>query len=333
MNELRRDPITGRAVLVAAGRDARPNQYEAKKVPDRELAQTQQACPFCFGQMDTPPIIEQFGGENPWQVCVVPNLYPVLSAQESRSGVAQDASVSALFKTRTVEGFHEVVIESPVHTTRLSDLSGEQFRLMLEAYRSRICSMRDRGCDYVQVMKNQGRDAGASLMHTHSQIFGMHFVPETVERELQGALKYQQTNQSCVYCDLVAAELGAKERVVATNDHFVAWCPFASRFALETWIAPRTHTPRFEEATDDLLETLASLFRMVMRKLESHPRVQAFNYLIHTAPFGAQADHYHWHIEIIPRVAKLAGFEWGTGVHINTIPPERAAAELRQALQ
>ncbi len=334
MNEFRQDPITGRWVIISADRDARPNQYRR----DRELENRESkadlasadTCPFCAHQMDTPPTVAQYGESPtlPWQVCVVPNLFPVLSSSQI---VAPPTSLGQ-FESSPALGIHEVVIESPTHTTKMSELSDEQFSFMLRAYQDRIQAMRNsEGIQFALAMKNSGQDAGASLRHTHSQLFGLPFVPEQVQREFDGSSRYFETNQQCVYCDLIRAELGNQSRVVDCTEHFVAWCPYASRVSYEVWVAPRQHLARFEEISDALLEDLSRILRSLVGKIEQHPRIGAFNYLLHTLPFGdPQHAHYHWHFEFLPRTAKQAGFEWGTGIEINTVQPARAACELRQ---
>jgi UDPglucose--hexose-1-phosphate uridylyltransferase len=280
--------------------------------------------------MDTPPIVAEYRreSEQPWQVCVVPNLYPVLD--DVSLGVEFSQQVN-LFQSKAAHGLHEVVIESPSHVTRTSDLTLDQTVFMLRAYRDRMRVMRDSNqIAYAQVMKNSGADAGASLKHTHSQIFGMPFVPEQVQQELNGAKTYFDKEKHCVFCRIIQAELELQSRVLYATDDLLAWCPHASRFGYETWISPRNHAARFEDSSDRLLAKLGSLFQLVLRKIEQHPRIDAFNYLLHSLPFDSnRSDQYHWHIEIIPRIAKAAGFEWGTRVHINTVAPERAAEELR----
>ena len=258
-----------------------------------------------------------------WDVCVVPNRYPVCEPLASTN----DASVRA-------QGVHEVVIESATHTTRLSELDLAHIYLMLLAYRDRFAFLsRQASIRFALAMKNSGRDAGASLMHTHSQIFGLPFVPEQMERELDGCERYFENRKRCVYCDLIDKAVSPSAqptRLVGENESFVAWCPEASRFAYEVWIGPTTHQSRFDHASDDTLKRLAELLLSLARKIDQHPRIDAFNYLIHSLPFDSNRhDQYHWHIEVLPRIAKQAGFEWGTGIFINTVPPTQAANELR----
>ena len=281
--------------------------------------------------METPPIVacygRQAGGakEDSWEVCVVPNLYPVL---DDMPRVVPPRFLEPL-QSCAATGQHEVVIESPSHKTRVSQLSAEQMRWMLIAYRDRMCAMRDAGAKFALAMKNSGLDAGASLAHSHSQIFGLPFVPVQINEELRGSRTFFEETNQCVFCHLLDLELDAGQRIVAITDDFVAWCPFASRFEMEIWVAPRRHLMRFEESDDETLGKLGELMLSILTRMEQRTNNEAFNYMLHSAPFDMDRDdHYHWHIEITPRISKAGGFEWGTGVHINTVTPERAAGQL-----
>lgn len=334
MNEFRQDPVSGRWVILAADRDHRPNQFQtvasSKAVSVSPHAASD--CPFCARQMDTPPIISSYGTSDtnePWQVCVVPNLFPVLDC-EPRGAVAP--APNGRWGATVALGRHEVVIESPTHLEFTSQLTQNQYVYMLQAYRDRMLAMRQiPGIQFALAIKNSGRDAGASLRHTHSQLFGLPLVPEQLQQELDGAQSYALRCQQCVFCDLIQAEIEANSRIVALTDEFVAWCPYASRLSYEIWLAPRTHHARFEHSDDRQLEGLGQMLQALVHKVDQHPRIDAFNYLLHSLPFDTnQQDHYHWHIEILPRTAKQAGFEWGTGIHINTMEPMQAASELRE---
>ena len=354
MNTFRRDPVTGQIVIIAAERDSRPNQFLAAssprlRAPKPNVAKdtNRSACQFCADQMQTPPITARYGGQedgDSWQVCVVPNLYPSLNLPPSNSSMSSSemnslgpfAKTNQLFQSVSANGFHEVIIESPTHETLAGDLSEATFKHMLVAYQERTTSMYQQGARYVQVIKNSGEDAGASVRHTHSQVFGIPFVPEHVALEVTNAASFFDKTNECVFCQILAQEQATTDsktsasRIVATSENFVAWCPFASRVAYELHIAPRDHAARFEETGASLLDELAVFLRTLIRKLDQHPRIHAFNYLIHSLP--PEFEHtgsYHWHLEVLPRIAKEAGFEWGTGVHINTVTPEQAAKELR----
>jgi UDPglucose--hexose-1-phosphate uridylyltransferase len=180
------------------------------------------------------------------------------------------------------------------------------------------------------VFKNVGKVAGASLEHTHSQIIVLPTVPRTVGDEMRGAQQFYDYRGRCIFCDMVAQELDDGERVVLEGEQFVAFEPYASRFPFETWILPKRHASHVEEITRESVAELAYCLKASLQKLEKALNDPAYNYMIHTTPFDLGAvDHYHWHIEIIPRLTKVAGFEWGTGFYINPVPPESAAEFLR----
>jgi len=336
VNEFRRDPVTGHLVIISTARDARPNQFK-KREPIESTQATN--CQFCSASMETPPIVSSYDADGncfpnqlvrDWQVCVVPNLYPSLTYDAS--GLAE-SDVDASDTSEPAHGFHEVVIESPTHATRFSELTEQQVRAMLFAYRDRMKTMQSQaGVRYVQVIKNSGEDAGASVRHSHSQIFGLPLVPDYVQQEIESSARLQTQHGQCVFCKQIDQELQSQKRIVLASEKFVAWCPYASRVSYELHVAPRTHHARFEESNDVLLGEFASFLQQIVGRLERHPRIHAFNYLLHSLPVGKNEESsYHWHFEVLPRIAKQAGFEWGTGIYINTIAPENAAREIRDA--
>jgi UDPglucose--hexose-1-phosphate uridylyltransferase len=181
------------------------------------------------------------------------------------------------------------------------------------------------------IFKNVGTAAGASLEHTHSQLIVTPIVPVSVAEEMTGALEFYDYRGRCIYCDMVQQELSFEKRIVLDTPHFTAICPYASRFPFETWIVPKTHSSHFENIPKPGVDDLGHVLRDVLQKLENALDAPPYNYIIHTAPFDHQElPHYHWHIEIIPRLTKVAGFEWGSGFYINPVPPEDAAAFLRE---
>lgn len=329
MNEFRQDPVSQHWVIISTDRDDRPNQF-AMSSDLRSDSEDSGAndCPFCAHQMNTPPIVARYGLDDqhqPWQVCVVPNLFPVLHGEVAPTATTQ------IHHGQPARGRHEVVIESPTHQLRTGELTQVQFAYLLQAYRDRMQAFaKMQGIRCALPIKNSGQLAGASLRHTHSQIFGLPVVPEQIQRELAGCADYLSRHQRCVFCDLMHAASNSPSRIVAESDNFVAWCPLASRFAYEVWLAPRQHQDRFECVGNGDLAELGQLLRQILRKLETNSQTASFNYLLHSKPFDSNPqDHYHWHIEILPRVAKQAGFEWGTGIHINTVEPIKAASQLR----
>ena len=330
MPQLRKDPVTGRWVIIAEGRAERPNDFETSQRQD---------CPFCEGNEDATPsevIARREPGTEPngagWSVRVVPNKFPALEIEEGGDGHPDARCRAPLYRTMPGIGVHEVIIESPEHLVGTAELSVTQLRDVFCIYRSRLQELKkDPRLAYAMIFKNLGAAAGASLEHLHSQLIALPIVPTSVLDELAGSLSFYDQHGCCVYCDMIERELAAEERVVLETPCFVAFTPFASRFPLETWVVPKVHGSHYEEIDDDQLDELARVMRHVIGKLESMFDQPAYNYIIHTAPFDTnKPGHYHWHIEVMPSLTKIAGFEWGTGFHINPVPPEQAASMLRE---
>jgi UDPglucose--hexose-1-phosphate uridylyltransferase len=291
-------------------------------------------CRFCTGHEEhtTAEVLARRDPSTPanspgWRVRAVPNKYPAVSP--SLEGVLSD---DGLFASQPGVGVHEVFIESPEHLTQSSQLSAEQFADVLWIYRQRLCDVRqDKRLKYGLIFKNLGELSGASLEHLHSQMLATPMLPATVAEELRAAENYHRRRGVCLFCDVLAAELAAGERIVAETKDWVAFCPYASRFSWETWVAPRQHDSDFTRLSDDQLASLGSFFRGVLARIEATLPVVSYNYWLHTSPFDTLAlEHYHWHMEILPRVTNVAGFEWGAGFAINTLSPEEAAGMLRQ---
>ncbi|MEX0585975.1 MAG: HIT domain-containing protein [Pirellulales bacterium] len=329
MPELRKDPITGRWVIIAENRAGRPDEFSASGE-----AAAGGSCPFCEGNEQQTPG-EVFAWREPhsepngpgWRVRVVPNQFPALQP-EGDAG----RSSAGLYETMGGVGVHELVIESPHHLHSTTDLSVENVREVLDAYRLRLIALkRDPRLVYGMIFKNVGPAAGASLFHTHSQLIVTPVLPILVEEEMLGAARYHGEHGRCVYCAMIEEELAAKARMVHETATSVAFCPFAGRHPHETWILPNSHASHFEDITPDILADVAAALHDVLGQIERSLDRPAYNYIIHTAPFNAPPlGHYHWHIEIIPRRTRIAGFEWGTGFYINATPPEVAAAKMRE---
>ncbi len=330
MRQFRKDPLSDRWVAYAQERDDRPNEFEPG---GRRRAGAR--CPFCAGhEKDTPPQIAVYGsraisaddhGPN-WLVRVVPNKYPAFRPQE-------DAKIlrKGLYESTDAVGAHEVIIESPRHVASLSELDDDEVTLLFQAYRDRIRAHQHEGrYRYVLVFKNVGPQAGASVEHAHSQLVATPMVPAEVAGELRAASRLYEQHQSCFFCRVIADERASRERFVAETDRFIAVCPYASRMPYEMWVLPRVHAGHFEGQENDALAELAIFLREMIRKLEFLHGQLAYNFFIHTTPFDtASPRHYHWHIEVLPRLTTTAGFEWGAGYYINPVPPEQAAVILR----
>jgi len=331
MPELRKDPVVGRWVIIATERSRRPTNF-GPAIPQRSTG----FCPFCPGAEDkTPPEVyalrENGAGANGsgWTVRVVPNKFPALQIEG-----ALDRRGEGLYDRMNGVGAHEVVIEGPRHDLDLADLPVEHIEQVLQAYRERLVDLfRDRRIRHVLIFKNHGDQAGATLEHTHTQLIATPITPKNIQEELEGARRYWELKERCVFCDMVQQETaeGLGRRVVSMSERFVALMPFASRFPFETWILPRQHFASFQTlaepaASRDLAAMLKDTLERLNRALDRPP----YNFVIHTAPVGDQElEYFHWHIELMPKLTRVAGFEIGSGFYINPTPPEDAAHYLR----
>lgn len=263
-----------------------------------------------------------------WRLRCVPNKFPALRVEGEI-----DRQGEGLYDMMNGVGAHEVIIETPDHFSSLADLSEKQVEELFWAFRDRTLDLkRDERLRYILLFKNHGEAAGATLEHTHSQLIALPVVPRQVQEEMDGARRYFDFKERCIYCDIGRQEAASGQRVVIETDHVLAIQPYAPRFPFETWILPRRHGSHFEAADHGLLQNLAWVVRSVLRKIDRVLEKPAYNLVLHTAPVqDSPMAHYHWHIEIIPRLTKAAGFEWGAGFHINPTPPEEAAQFLRDA--
>ncbi len=329
MPELRKDPVLERWVIIASERSKRPTDFSS---PPRR--RESDSCPFCPGNESlTPPevLVIRKPGSKPntpgWNLRVISNKYPALKIEGELERRGE-----GIFDKMSGIGAHEVIIETPEHRHDMVDLSPEQVKNVIWAYRERMRDLRnDIRFKYVMVFKNQGEAAGASLEHAHSQLIATPVVPKRVYEELEGAKRHYDYKERCLFCDIIRQELQEKERVVAETEYFVALSPFAARFPFETWILPRQHNNCFCEMPDEEMPDLARMFKLVLAKLREALSDPPYNYSLHTDTLlGEAKEYYHWHFEIIPKITNVAGFEWGTGFYINPVSPEEAAAYLRQ---
>ncbi len=330
MPELRKDPITGRWVIISTDRARRPTDFTRDTVEPTGA----RFCPFCPGNEDkTPPEVLSYHTEGlthggRWSLRTVPNKFPALRVEGEL-----DRQGEGLYDRMNGIGAHEVVIETPDHMATLSTMDERQVAEMLWAFRDRVLDLkRDKRLRYVMLFKNHGEAAGATLEHPHSQIIALPVVPKRVQEELDGARKYFEFKERCVYCDILRQDLKDSDRVILETDEFAAVAPFASRFPFETWLIPRRHESHFENIRESEVANLAWVLRNVLRKMDRVLEKPAFNLIVHSAPVQeATSEHYHWHVEIIPKLTRVAGFEWGTGFYINPTPPEEAARFMREA--
>jgi UDPglucose--hexose-1-phosphate uridylyltransferase len=326
MPEVRIDALTGQRAIVAGERAGRPGG-QLRSTPPAPL--DRETDPFAEGHEDrTPPELYAVrpGGGGPntpgWTVRVVPNLYPALSPGSEEPAPHANPD---LFWAGAARGFHEVVINSPEPVVSLGQLSVEQVAAALDVWRERMRFHSDAAC--VHVIVNERTEAGASLPHTHAQLYALDFVPAAIARERERFGAYAtRTMGGNLLADLVQAEVRQRERIVAIDEETVLMAPYASSVPLQLLIAPRTPRMRFEDDGPIGAGMLHDALGRLARRLGANPPL---NLWVRTAPRGA--EHFCWRIDILPRLTHLAGLELGAGVHLNIVAPEQAAAELRDA--
>jgi UDPglucose--hexose-1-phosphate uridylyltransferase len=339
MPELRKDPIIGRWVIIATERAKRPNDFKQQTADIAEVT----PCPFCEGNEHlTPPEIRSVRKQSSaangpgWDIRVVPNIHPVLRIEGEL-----EKQPHGIYDMMNGIGANEVIIETPEHVNHMCSLKSDQIAKVLLTYKERIADLEgDTRFKYVLIFKNHKPASGATkIRHCRSQLIALPVCPKSVKGELVGAKRYFEYKDRCVFCDIISQELSDKKRLILEIDGFVAIAPFAARFPFETWILPKKHSADFTSITAEDAKHLAKMMKEVLSRINRLLSDPPYNYIIHTAPYrrpkqgywSSISQDYHWHIEIIPRLTRVAGFEWGTGFYINPLPPEDAAKALRDA--
>jgi UDPglucose--hexose-1-phosphate uridylyltransferase len=324
MSQLRLDPLTGRWVVIAYERAERPSAFQTRRLPVED--DPNRPCPFCPGSEESnPSALESFGPDGAWQVRIVNNRYPAFSGADPMVVT----HLGPVFTQAPASGIHEVFVLTPVHDATWADLSDSQAMLVMRALRDRMSEHATiPGLRYSQAVVNRGREAGASIEHPHGQLLSMPFVPGETANEMAGFARFQG---NCLLCALIDAEEEAAHRVVYDDDRVMIVSPFWSGSPYEMLIIPRRHNPHLYRAEDEDLAAVGRSVRIAVGALSSRLGDVAYNLLFHSAPYRVTGDH-HWHIHVVPQVTTRGGFELGSGVLINVVPPEVAADELRSEL-
>ena len=339
MPELRRDPVIGRWVIISTERAKRPNDFNIKHADEPEME-----CPFCEGhEKSTPPEIYAIRKQGTkkdapgWNVRVVPSIAPKfrIEGDLERRGVG-------MYDVMNPIGAHEIILESPKHFTDISQLSEPEIQDVINTCIYRISELeKDERFKYCLLFKNHGLKAGGSkkTKHVRSQLIATPVTPTRVKEELRGSRFYFEYKERCIFCDILRQELETGSRIIMETNTVVAIAPFASRFPFEIWIMPKIHRADFMDIYADEIKDLATVLKTVFAKLSKALNDAPYNYMLHTAPFRRSkrpgywhtiGEDYHWHIEVMPRITQVAGFEWGSGFYINPTPPEEAAKYLRE---
>jgi UDPglucose--hexose-1-phosphate uridylyltransferase len=330
MSEMRFNPVTRDWVIMAPDRALKPDDFIRPSPARPPRPARRDNCPFCVGNeaMTEREIQRIEGADGGWRVRVVPNKYPALVSGDDlrREGHATFHSMAAV-------GAHEVVIDHPGHDITSASMGPEHLALVLRMYRERYRALRQNpSVESIVIFKNHGERAGTSLEHPHSQIVAAPVVSSQVRLRLLEASRFHDENGVCLYCRVLQDELDAGERILESSVHFAAFVPYASLSPHHIWVFPRRHSASYDSIRDEETDDLALVLGRVLRRLSITLGDPDFNFTIRSAPVDEADSHcYHWYLSIVPRVSRIAGFELGSGMYINSLRPERCAEILRQA--
>jgi UDPglucose--hexose-1-phosphate uridylyltransferase len=336
MHELRKDILLGRWVAVLS-ESRTPSDYKLTSNNKNDEG----SCILCPGrENETPPEITSI--RNPgtypnspgWWVRALPSFKPVFQIEGDlgRRGVGIYDKMNSI-------GANEILIESPEHNIRPEDMGLEQMIKVITLYRDRIADLeKDSRLRYILIYKNSGKDAGEIFSHPVSYLMATPVIPKMLKDELDNAKQYYSYKERCIFCDIISEELRVGERIIFETRNFIAFCPYAAQFPFESWIIPKRHYCAFHEITYEEIEDLGLMLMTILKKLRKIFNNVPYNYFIHTAPnmvprknhWHTLGEDFHWHLEIIPRLTKTSGFEWGSGFYILPTSPENAAKYLRE---
>lgn len=335
-HELRKDPLLGRWVAVL-NEPRQPSDYHIPPEDDH----TGESCMLCAGrEKETPAeiLVMPKGGagdrSRQWWTRVIPNFNPIFQVEGDlgRKGEGMYDKMNGI-------GANEIIIESPEHAVPPEDMGIEQMTRVLMTYRERMTDLeKDHRLRYTLIYKNNGREAGAVFSHPLSHLASTPVIPKRVKEELDGAKQYFTYKERCIFCDIIREELRVGNRIILETKNFVSFCPYASKFPFECWVLPKRHQCSFQDIRSDELEDMALILSSVLKKLRSAFTNLPYNYFLHSAPnriprknhWHTLGEDYHWHLEIMPRLMRTSGFEWGSGFYILPTSPEFAAKYLKE---
>ncbi|HIT73107.1 MAG TPA: galactose-1-phosphate uridylyltransferase [Candidatus Fimicola cottocaccae] len=317
MSELRRNPITGEWVTFAVKRGARPYDFVKKSEAKKDSSKT---CPFCPGnENETTKEVFQNDDKN-WSIRVFPNKYPALDFGDC------DFENHSFYENMNGVGIHEVIVDTPNHNEKIYDFSSEHFLDVIKVLKMRFDDMKKRDfIKYIQIFKNNGAEAGMSLVHSHWQIIGVPVMGRIQNDTLFNALEYRKKHNSCVMCDMIKNEIKENKRVVSENENFVAFTPYASKMSYELWIAPKEHISSFGEFNEKHIEDFTNIFHNMLKRVSLINKDISYNICFMDSPIDENKKYFHWYVKIVPRIGNFAGLEFSTGTFINPVMPEDAA--------
>ena len=322
MSHLRYDPIQKRWTIYAPERGKRPSDYSRLQAPIRD-----EPCPFCPGNEHMTPVTKYAYPQNrDWKIRIFNNKYPALTAEPGNHPKYNG------FITSPGIGIHEVIVEHPQHDIDFPQMPAEHIFNILSVYRKRMTDLlNDKDLKHTLIFRNFGFFAGATKAHAHSQLTSMHIIPRTVRMELESAEDFYRDNDICLFCSELEKEAICGDRIVYHDNNVAVYAPFASRTAFELMIVPVKHTPAFTETGDEVLQSLSVGLKDAVSRLKRLFPKLSYNLLLHSAPHETgkpEANSYHWHFEILPRIGYKAGYEIGSGFYINSVLPEDAVLKL-----
>jgi len=333
-SEMRKDAVSGEWILVAAGRAKRPHEYARK----REKPQSQSTCPFENARINGAdpllryphPVSSKKDALDDWFVQVITNKYPAVLPHEDRTCAV--AGEDGPYERIDGVGYHEVIVTQP-HERSLGQMTVEEASLVIRAYRERFAALKKDSCiKYILIFHNHGREAGASVSHPHSQLIALPIIPPDVQWSVQGSANFYEAHAACIHCRMISWELEDKRRIVYENKDFLVIAPYASRISFELRMYPKIHDPHFDLLPEERLKTAADALTTALRKLDRALEDPAYNFFIHTSPTTDTTEHYHWHLEILPKTSVQAGLELGTGVDVTVVKPEDVPSLLSSRL-
>jgi UDPglucose--hexose-1-phosphate uridylyltransferase len=333
MPELRQDPTTREWVIIAPERAGRPDQFRSTAIRPKQPV-FDPACPFCPGNETTAPtevlVRPSLAADSQaeWQVRVIRNKFPALTPD----GIPEPRTEAGFFHRMDGFGYHEVIVETPVHNRPFPAMQQPEVEAVVRAYRDRYVALKeDARVQFILIFKNHGERAGASLTHPHSQLIATPVVPVNLRRKYEEAIHYYNRTGRCLYSDLLDAEQAAGERVIMGTPNYLVFHPFASHAPFETWILPKIFRPAFGQVTGKEMSELSEILIEVLGRFREVLNDPDYNLVIHSAPRrGEDEAFFLWHIRIVPRLTKMAGFEIGSGMRINIEKPENTARMLRR---
>lgn len=331
MPQLRKDPVLKQWVIVSPERGKRPSDFNADFEPRDEDSAT---CPFCEGneKLTTPETLAfrkagTMANQPGWWVRIFPDHSPILTpnGEPGREGIGMFDAMNSI-------GIHEVVVEAPRHDQGLQSLTLDQVSEVVWAYKQRLLEIKKNpSYKHFMVVKNSGKGV-SSFSHSHSHIVATPIIPKRIEEEIDGAREYFHYHDRCIYCDIIRQETEENSRVVYQDHLFMVFCPFASRFPFEMLVIPKSHQPFFESINSEHVQGFANALQTSIKKMHALLPNVPYNFILHSSPCtDSYRDFFHWHLEIIPKLTNVAGFEWGSGFYINPTTPEDAAKALRDA--